>query len=125
MRTCQQAVDRGQRECGVTPTRHYLVGHRCVDHTPARQAGHPEPPETDPALRWKANVPALQSVSRVVDDRAIASGRRRSSPAAYADARRAEQARKDREAALRRRTPAPVADAEKPQKNAPDPQLIL
>jgi hypothetical protein len=45
----------GAETCGATPTRHYGVGRRCEDHTPARIAGRPEtrpdPDRTANALR--------------------------------------------------------------------------
>jgi len=38
---CQWWVDGA--ECGVQPSRRYTNGWYCVDHTPARRAGRPEP----------------------------------------------------------------------------------
>ena len=81
--------------CAATPTRAYLPGPRCQSHTPAAVAGRPEarpdPAATMTGLREAAGLPATppplpQSASRVVDDRAVASGKRRSSPAAYREA---------------------------------------
>ncbi|MER5350641.1 hypothetical protein ABT093_09950 [Kitasatospora sp. NPDC002551] len=50
--TCRQVLPRepGQppgvdRYCGQR-ARFFPNGWRCPDHTPARQAGHPEPPTT-------------------------------------------------------------------------------
>jgi hypothetical protein len=33
----------------VAETKLYLTGVRCANHTPAKVAGHPEPPTPDPA----------------------------------------------------------------------------
>jgi hypothetical protein len=98
----------GMRDCGATPTRQYVQGHRCADHTPARQAGRPEPATPDPARAWKALTPLPDGASRLADDRAIASGKRRASPARYQEAVQAEEARKAREAERRRGSPRPV-----------------
>jgi hypothetical protein len=41
--------------CGARPTRLYMVGNRCADHTPAALAGKPEPGADrycPPALCW-------------------------------------------------------------------------
>lgn len=45
MTPCGFWID-GHGYCGVTPTRHYLPGHRCQQHTPAAIAGKPEPGQT-------------------------------------------------------------------------------
>jgi len=39
---CGHYIGDEARHCGATPTRHYLTGHRCEDHTPARLAGQAE-----------------------------------------------------------------------------------
>ena len=70
--------------CGIEGARHYLPGMRCPAHTPAALAGHPEPGRTATSLPKMAPLP--QSASRVNDDRAVASGKRRSSPAQYREA---------------------------------------
>ena len=70
--------------CAAEPTRHYLPGMRCAEHTPAALAGHPEPGRTATSLPSMAPLP--QSASRVNDDRAIASGKRRSTPERYREA---------------------------------------
>lgn len=82
--------------CGAKPTRMYGSGRRCRDHTPAALAGRPET-VPDPALtliglREAAGAagpmpPAPASATRLVDDRAVASGKRRSTPNASARAR--------------------------------------
>ena len=69
--------------CGAETERRYLQGWRCAEHTPARLAGRPEPSGGDP-LRDRAITP--QSDSRVYDDRAIKSGKRRSSVSRYREA---------------------------------------
>lgn len=67
----------------------------CPAHTPAALAGHPDI-VPDPALTmaglWASSgatgpaVPPPMSASRVIDDGAIASGKRRSSLALYREA---------------------------------------
>lgn len=63
--------------------RSYLTGRRCPLHTPAALAGRPEPRPGPglPAGAW--TTPSPQSASALIDERAIASGKRRSSPHAY------------------------------------------
>lgn len=87
--------------CGCWPARLYPAGWRCPDCTPAVCAGRAEPPTPDPELTLDALRKAAGLVygfratdTALNDDRAIASGRRRSSPAAYRAARDAEEARK-------------------------------
>lgn len=73
--------------CGTPTTRRYLTGWRCPTHTPAKLAGHPEtrpdPARTLYGLRAAAGAtpggytPAGQTL---VDQRAVASGKRRSTP---------------------------------------------
>lgn len=81
--------------CGATPTKRYLQGARCQQHTPAAMAGRPEP-RPDPArslaaLRAAAGLPTAPiptaSATQAIDDRHVASGKRRSSPAAFREAR--------------------------------------
>ncbi|MFF7991726.1 hypothetical protein ACFZDG_18275 [Kitasatospora xanthocidica] len=43
--TCRQWLSAEGRHCGQ-PARFYACGWRCADHTPAAQAGTPEPPST-------------------------------------------------------------------------------
>jgi hypothetical protein len=75
--------------------RHYLTGHRCPAHTPAAEHGRPEPVEgyPDPFPGAQAYV-FRRTDTQLIDDRAIASGRRRSTVHAYAAARAAEEIRK-------------------------------
>lgn len=40
---CTHYLGADHRWCGAMPTRAYLQGPRCWDHTPARMAGRPEP----------------------------------------------------------------------------------
>lgn len=95
--------------CGATPTRRYLTGDRCAAHTPAAVAGRteaaPDPALTIVGLRTAAGLPvdfmAPNSTSTLLDERAVASGRRRSGPETFRAARAAEQARKEREKAAR------------------------
>lgn len=87
--------------CGVRPAGLYAAGWRCEDCTPAACAGRDEPPTPDPALTLDGLRRAAGIVwtfkrtdSALVDDKAIASGKRRSSPGRYRAAQRAEQTRK-------------------------------
>jgi len=43
-----RACTAGTGPCGAVPARLYPAGWRCADHTPARLAGKPEPPEVPP-----------------------------------------------------------------------------
>lgn len=70
----------GPGPCGA-PARLYPGGWRCPAHTPAAEAGHPEP-EPGPGYTPQA-LPTPQSASALVDARAIASGKRRSNPQDY------------------------------------------
>ncbi|MEV6833549.1 hypothetical protein AB0N17_03295 [Streptomyces sp. NPDC051133] len=69
--------------------RFYITGWRCNAHAPWAEKGLPEPQPGPgmPAGAW--STPSPQSASAVFDNRAIASGKRRSSPAAYRAARAA------------------------------------
>lgn len=78
--------------CGNSPTRLYPCGHRCADHTPAALAGLPEPGRT--ATAYRPQVGYTQPTSTVLDDRAIASGKRRSNPKARREAVAREEARR-------------------------------
>lgn len=87
--------------CGCLPTKLYPAGNRCADCTPARCAGRNEPPTPDPArtldgLRKAAGIiwTFRGTDTALNDDRAIASGRRRSTPAQYRAAQAAERKRK-------------------------------
>lgn len=99
MRPCEHYRDAdngGPGFCWATPTKLYGKGVCCRDHTPAALAGRPEN-KPDPALsltgiRAAAGAPGAvppppASASRVHDDRAVASGKRRSSPGGYREAR--------------------------------------
>lgn len=65
------------------PVRPYPAGWRCPAHTPAAQAGRPEPPPGRGPLPGAWTTPTSQGVAHVLDERAIASGKRRSRPADY------------------------------------------
>lgn len=87
--------------CGATDNvRRYIPGPRCPQHTPAALNGRPEC-EPDPTLtldgiraakgltyHYRPNDTALN------DQRAVASGRRRSNPQTYRDAQAAETSRR-------------------------------
>lgn len=62
--------------------RFYRTGWKCPAHSPWAEAGLPEP-LPGPGLPHGARIPAPMSASALIDDRAIASGKRRSSPEAY------------------------------------------
>ncbi|MFH9823061.1 hypothetical protein [Streptomyces bobili] len=65
------------------PVRFYVTGWKCSTHSPWALAGlkEPTPGPGMPAAAW--TTPSPLSDSRVHDARAIASGKRRSNPAAY------------------------------------------
>lgn len=66
----------------------YGTGLRCPAHTPAALAGRPEP-QSGPGLPAGAWTTLTPISATVIDQRAIASGKRRSSPAAYREAQAA------------------------------------
>lgn len=76
----------GTGECAAETTRAYLTGPRCADHTPARLAGRdetiPDPERTLDGRRRAAGInpeqPMTPTGTTLVDQRAIASGKRRS-----------------------------------------------
>lgn len=71
--------------CGsATDVRRYLAGFRCPTHTPAALRGRPEPGQT--ASEYRPTVPPPMGASALVDNRAIASGKRRSTPERYREA---------------------------------------
>jgi hypothetical protein len=82
--------------CGTTPTRVYLQGRRCPDHTPARLAGRPEtvpdPARTLDGIRAAHGMDTTRSYTPIgptaIDRAAIRSGKRRSTPADYREANR-------------------------------------
>jgi hypothetical protein len=90
----------GAAYCAAEQTRLYTTGRRCPAHTPSALLGRPEP-EPDPgstlaALLERAGRRGIGTspAPTLVDDRAIASGRRRASPAAYRAAVAAEEERR-------------------------------
>ena len=91
--TSQDACGSGS--CGETAgVRLYACGPRCPAHTPAKLAGHPEPDTARYCAPYRCYCGGCPSYERplepiaatVVDIRAIASGKRRSSPTGYRDA---------------------------------------
>ncbi|WP_075737492.1 hypothetical protein [Streptomyces acidiscabies] len=73
-----------RRHCrAAVGVRAYLTGPRCPAHTPSALAGRPEPEPGPglPATAW--STPSPLSDSRIADQRAISSGKRRSNPTAY------------------------------------------
>ncbi|WP_413102264.1 hypothetical protein [Streptomyces sp. Inha503] len=93
---CGHWIGADRRYCLAKDEVHpYLIGDRCPLHTPAAMAGRPEPQPGPgwPAAAWTTLSPL--SASAVFDARAIASGKRRSHPAAYRAAQAAVATRKD------------------------------
>lgn len=78
----------------VASVRAYLIGPRCPAHTPAALAGKPEAPATS-SVRPSELAESPLIASRVADQKAIASGKRRSSPQAYREAQAAVHNRKE------------------------------
>ena len=114
---CRHYSDAEQRTFGATPTRLFIQGPRCVRHTPSAERGRPEPPEGRCAPArchcGRPECPAFETYGRetytgngrawaAVDARAVASGKRRASPAEQAATKAAVQEQRDRDAALRR-----------------------
>lgn len=64
------------------PVRFYRTGWKCPAHTPWAESGRPEP-LAGPGLPHGERIPSQLSDSALFDSRAIASGKRRSSPKAY------------------------------------------
>lgn len=80
---CAHWIGAERRRCrAVAGVRLFLIGLCCPLHTPAALAGKPEAPSTS-SLPARALPASPLSASHVADERAIASGKRRSSPAAY------------------------------------------
>lgn len=95
VRRCDHWIGAERRHChAVDGVRHYLPGMRCPAHTPRALQGVPEIPPGPgwPAAAWTTLSPL--SMSAVFDERAIASGRRRSSAHVYAAAKASEERRK-------------------------------
>jgi hypothetical protein len=93
---CRHWIGAERSHCrAVDGIRPYLTGPRCPLHTPNALNGLPEPPPGPgmPAGAW--TTPSPLSDSRVHDARAIASGKRRSTPGAYRAAQAAVEHRKD------------------------------
>lgn len=85
---CRHWIGPEHRRClTVEDVDQYLTGWRCPDHTPARIAGRPEP-QPGPGYTPQ-DIPSPLGASAVFDERAVASGKRRSSPHVYAAARAA------------------------------------
>lgn len=84
---CAHWIGAESRYCGaVDGVRRYLNSVVCPAHTPSALAGKPEPQPGPgyPAGAW--TTPSPINDSRVHDARAISSGKRRSSAAAYRSA---------------------------------------
>jgi hypothetical protein len=92
---CAHWIGAEQRHCGAADgVRFYVTGHCCPLHTPSALAGKPEP---QPGPGWPAGAwttPTPNAMAALIDERAIASGRRRSSPQAYRAAQAAVAERK-------------------------------
>lgn len=89
---CEHWIGAEQQYCRSTDdVCPFLIGACCPLHTPSALAGKPEPEPGPgmPAGAW--TTPSPLSDSRVTDDRAVASGKRRSAPHTYRAARAAVQ----------------------------------
>lgn len=95
---CQQWLPADGRYCG-RPHRAYRTGLCCPDHTPAAQAARPEPVAGPGYTPQRLATPA--SASALMDARAVASGKRRSTPQTYRLAQAATG-----------RAPAPTGDTQ-------------
>lgn len=87
---CAHWIGAENRYCGASDgVRQYLNSTVCPLHTPSALAGKPEPAPGPgmPAGAWKTASPINDS--RVADQRAVASGKRRASPHTYKAARAA------------------------------------
>lgn len=92
---CGHWIGAEQRYCGATGgVRFYATGYCCPNHTPAALAGKPEAPAGPGWPKGAWTTPLGQGVAAVIDDRAIATGRRRSSPQAFRAAQAAEAERR-------------------------------
>jgi len=88
--------------CGDPDSRLYPAGQRCDRHSPAAIAGRtvptPDPDLTLLGLRQAAGLPPWPGVnlssSTLNDDRAIETGKRRSTPAQFREARARQDARR-------------------------------
>lgn len=92
VRECGHWIGAERRYCLATDgVRRFLPGFACPAHTPNALRGLPEVPPGPgyPAGAW--TTPSPISDSRVHDARAVASGKRRSSPQAYRAAQAAVQ----------------------------------
>lgn len=81
---CTHWIGTERQHCRSTDhIRLYLPGPRCPDHTPNALRGRPEPPPGPgfPAGAW--TTPSPLSTSALLDNRAVASGKRRSAPHTY------------------------------------------
>lgn len=100
--------------CGAVPTRRYIQGPKCREHTPAALLGQLEPGQRSYCAPLRCycgepECPAFPSYARgddvvvetVVDARAKASGKRRSSAAAYRAAQAVVGEQQERERRLR------------------------
>ncbi|WP_019547618.1 MULTISPECIES: hypothetical protein [Streptomycetaceae] len=90
--TCGHWLGAEHRHCGTKTVRLYGTGLRCPAHTPAALAGRPEPDPGPgmPAGAWTTVSPL--GTSALIDARAVASGKRRSSPHVYRAAQAAVSA---------------------------------
>lgn len=81
---CTHWIGTERHHCRSThQVRPYLTGPRCPNHTPSALQGRPEAPPGPglPADAW--TTPSPLSDSALFDNRAIASGKRRSTPHTY------------------------------------------
>lgn len=92
---CGHWLGAKQRHCRKADgVRRYITGLCCPDHTPRALKGldEIEPGPGWPAAAW--TTPTPNAVASVIDERAIASGKRRSNPQTYRAAQAAEAQRR-------------------------------
>ncbi len=92
---CGHWLGSERRHCRTADgVRRFVTGLRCPAHTPRALQGLPEIPPGPgwPARAW--TTPTPDSVASVIDERAIASGKRRSNPNTYRAAQAAEAQRR-------------------------------
>jgi hypothetical protein len=81
---CEHWDGPAGRHCrSAAGVRFFLTGWCCPAHTPSALAGRPEPPPGPGRLPGAWTTPTPDAVAHVIDERAIASGKRRSTPNAY------------------------------------------
>lgn len=111
---CTVSLPTGEA-CGAMPSRRFLNWRGCIDHTPARLAGRPEPPKPTPfkpsenflrANRAPEPPPVLPKVPNPEDMLPVERSKAAAEARQDAKARAAEARQQAREAAARSRQAA-------------------